>query len=56
MVQGRRLQPDQNFPRPGDRVLDLVEAQDLRAAVLVDAQRLHGRQILLPEHWYLGVG
>ena len=52
MVQGGGSQSDQNLARPGDRIVRVLVAQDLRAAVLVDAHRFHGR-ILTAERCYL---
>jgi hypothetical protein len=44
MVERGRAQANEDFSPPRARVLDLVEAQDLGAAVLVDPNRLDGRE------------
>jgi epoxyqueuosine reductase len=43
MVEGGRAQPDENLAGPGYRIVRILVAQDLGAAVLVDAHRLHWR-------------
>ena len=52
MVEGGGPQADQDLARPGDRIVSVLVAKDLRAAVLVDAHRFHGR-ILTAERCYL---
>jgi hypothetical protein len=42
VVERGRLEPDEDLARTGDRVVDVLVAQDLGTAVLVDANRLHG--------------
>ena len=43
VVERRRLQPDEDLAGPRLRILDVLVPQDLGAAVLVDPNRLHGR-------------
>jgi hypothetical protein len=42
VVERHRVEPDQNLARAGDRLGDLFDAEDVRAAVLVDPHREHG--------------